>query len=277
MLRTALLLGAVVLTAACSSAPAGDLEGDDTEDAKEASGRATAGEQGAGATAGGFAGGDAGASSASASCSTGGATRECFPFASGKAGVGICKAGTETCTKRGEFGDWGSCSGAVGPGTEVCGDGLDNDCNGVVDDGCAKDGGVDAPAPGQPVSGVLEFHHLPDTARWTNCLKVQVNGGPETDLGCNKGAPLLSANVVVNAPPACNVVRLNLYSNGKFNKSTSNPADVAKSFVIQKLGPGNFSVKCNDNGDNDFNDLNLTMNAKDGVLFTIENTGIACN
>jgi hypothetical protein len=219
----------------------------------------------------------------SQSCETPGATQACFPFATGKADVGICKSGTQACNKVGEFGQLGPCTGAVGPAAETCGDGIDNDCDGVVDNGCAPDAGTDSAivdvqvAAPAPVDAQIEFHHLPDTASMMNCLKIQVNGGPEIDLGCNQGPPLLSAQVQAQPPPFCNIVRLNLYSNGLFNKTTANAADVPRSFIFQQLGPGNFMVQCNDNYDNDFNDLNLTMNAVGNVLFTIENTSFSCN
>ncbi len=57
-----------------------------------------------------------------------GATRVC-----GGPDVGACRSGTQTCTSVGE---WGACAGAVGPGVESC-DGVDNDCDGVVDAECA--------------------------------------------------------------------------------------------------------------------------------------------
>jgi hypothetical protein len=46
---------------------------------------------------------------------------------------GVCRAGTQRCVD----GLWGGCEGAVGPMNEAC-DGLDNDCNGRVDDGVTE-------------------------------------------------------------------------------------------------------------------------------------------
>jgi len=64
---------------------------------------------------------------------------ECFPGTEQECGVsdvGVCEFGIEECIA----GYWGSCVGAVFPVGEVC-DGLDNDCNGEVDDGivCCED------------------------------------------------------------------------------------------------------------------------------------------
>lgn len=51
----------------------------------------------------------------------------------GTNGPGICRPGTQTCTG----GVWGDCKGAIQPGTEIC-NGLDDDCDGILDEGCGK-------------------------------------------------------------------------------------------------------------------------------------------
>ena len=67
-----------------------------------------------------------------------GATRGCYGGPAGTARVGTCREGTQIClagvANVGSF--WGPCNGDVRPDVDVC-DGLDNDCNGTVDDGCA--------------------------------------------------------------------------------------------------------------------------------------------
>jgi hypothetical protein len=69
-------------------------------------------------------------------CAPGTASRACTGGVGGTAGVGQCRAGTQACEGLGEFAMWGTCTGAVGPSTEQCADGVDNDCNGMTDEGC---------------------------------------------------------------------------------------------------------------------------------------------
>jgi hypothetical protein len=63
-----------------------------------------------------------------------GAERDCYPGDPSEIGKGPCTSGVERCAADGA---WGGCEGAVVPTEEVC-DGVDNDCNGQVDDGVKK-------------------------------------------------------------------------------------------------------------------------------------------
>jgi hypothetical protein len=55
---------------------------------------------------------------------------DCYSGAPELVGVGICKSGVQTCVE----GHWSSCEGEVVPRPETC-NGLDDDCNGIIDDG----------------------------------------------------------------------------------------------------------------------------------------------
>jgi hypothetical protein len=57
----------------------------------------------------------------------------CFPGDPALLNVGVCSAGVQTCS---EFGTWSPCVGHVSPSEEVC-DGMDNDCDGSVDEDLA--------------------------------------------------------------------------------------------------------------------------------------------
>lgn len=50
----------------------------------------------------------------------------------GTENVGTCKAGTRTCLPDGS--GWMTCFGEVTPLYDLCDDGIDQDCNGIVDD-----------------------------------------------------------------------------------------------------------------------------------------------
>ena len=82
-------------------------------------------------------------------------TISCYEGPEGTEGVGICTSGTKTrtCDSEGQWGSWGSCEGAVYPAEEIC-DELDNDCDGLVDEG----GVCDTPLPDMnSVLGITRF------------------------------------------------------------------------------------------------------------------------
>ncbi|MBI2894481.1 MAG: hypothetical protein HYY06_13095 [Deltaproteobacteria bacterium] len=72
------------------------------------------------------------------------APASCYDGAAGAQDVGMCEPGLRYCLG----GFWGPCEGQVRPHAELCGDGLDNDCDGDTDeggacdceDGCSEDG-----------------------------------------------------------------------------------------------------------------------------------------
>lgn len=82
-----------------------------------------------------------------------GEERPCYSGRPGTQDKGICELGTESC----EQGRWsGKCEGEVRPeAEETCGDNLDNNCNGVVEENCPITPPDPEPEP-EPDMGVEE-------------------------------------------------------------------------------------------------------------------------
>jgi hypothetical protein len=68
---------------------------------------------------------------------TPGEQRSCYEGPSGTEGVGRCRAGAQVC---GSDGLWTSCDGQVVPEREICGNGIDDNCSGQVDEDLDLDG-----------------------------------------------------------------------------------------------------------------------------------------
>jgi len=59
-----------------------------------------------------------------------GASQECYTGAGGTEGVGVCRSGTITCDPEGF---WGPCVDQLTPAQDVCGNNLDENCDGTAD------------------------------------------------------------------------------------------------------------------------------------------------
>jgi len=66
-----------------------------------------------------------------------GQMQPCYDGPAERAGRGVCTFGTQRCEGVGEFGTWSACTGSGQPRPVVCGMGMDFNCNGRIDEGCA--------------------------------------------------------------------------------------------------------------------------------------------
>ncbi len=81
-----------------------------------------------------------------------GETSACWPGLVANRGVGACTDGMMDCEDNFEFGEWGACMGAVTAVEEVCdAEGVDEDCDGAVNEGCECDPGDGPVACGSDV------------------------------------------------------------------------------------------------------------------------------
>ena len=74
----------------------------------------------------------------------GGESQACYRGSSDTRGIGACADGEQICVP-GELGGWGPCSGDTLPVPELCGDSVDNDCDGATDEGCVCQDGDTRP------------------------------------------------------------------------------------------------------------------------------------
>ncbi len=83
---------------------------------------------------------------AAAGCNCGGMSAQaCYRGPANTLNVGTCKAGMQACVTAELLEDWGPCMGDVIPRAEICGNGLDEDCDGTADDGCICTSGQSRP------------------------------------------------------------------------------------------------------------------------------------
>ena len=120
-----------------------------------------------------------------------GTTQSCYQGAPGTMGIGPCKGGTQTCNANGT--SWTPCGGGqVLPKLEICSNGVDEDCDGVVDNVPDGDGDGDG---------------------WTTCngdcndSNALVNPGAFEVVGNGIDDDCDPATSDVNPAPTCSTVK----------------------------------------------------------------------
>jgi hypothetical protein len=128
-----------------------------------------------------------------------GTVRSCYTGPSGTEGVGTCVAGTQTCIVEGT--GYTLCENEVKPRPEVCGNGLDEDCDGTPDDtydldgdgwttcdgDCCDEVGAACADPALVNPGAAEY---PGNNVDDDCNPAT----PDTPVTCDDGLPSNSSN-----------------------------------------------------------------------------------
>ena len=162
-----------------------------------------------------------------------GLMRACYTGGAATRDVGACRTGRQSC----ERGDWGPCRGEVRPGSEVCGNGRDDDCDGLVDDSSACEATIE---PGRFVMGSPESepgrlgnetrHEVVLTHR-TSVLRHEVTQGFfKTVMGYNPSS-------FTACGAACPVERVSWWEAAAFANALSQRRGLEGCFACSGSGP----------------------------------------
>jgi hypothetical protein len=121
---------------------------------------------------------------------TPGAIQTCFAGKPVQRHVGACTDGQQVCV--GNPAAWGQCDNGIGPTVEKC-DGLDNNCNGMVDEQLTCTVGLTCPAPGTlPEGHAFDAYVIDGTRFFAGAVQSWtwgVSGGPCERLFASEGKP----------------------------------------------------------------------------------------
>ena len=144
---------------------------------------------------------------------------------------------------------------------------------------------------------IIERHG--DGAHYQNCMTANIQGQAPLDIGCNRPAPhpasygranpftSVKVKLMTNT---CNVLQLamkskksaggvfvqNIRTSGRVFTSATKPSN-GPGYVIDQI-PNGFRIYANDNPDNNWGDLSLSITAPgtSKIKFTIEGSNIPC-
>jgi hypothetical protein len=138
----------------------------------------------------------------------------------------------------------------------------------------------------QLVDAQLIVSKSDDSAAFKNCLYANIVGQPPVEIGCNREAPRgtrlpQKSSTIKLKTNECNQLHLVLYTQKDGEAAPSPNVDTTTSisrFQIQKVEPRKFKINANDNFDQNWNDLNVTIYSENPkIKFTIENSGFPCD
>lgn len=178
-------------------------------------------------------------------CDRDGERRSCYAGPTGSAGVGVCRAGSQVCQRIDGRLTWGQCNDMIVPNFEICSNGIDDDCDGEVDEGClctlgatreCYSGPAGTMGTGMCRAGFQRCVERGDGGSvWTACLQVSTpepevcdgadndcNGEIDEGCGCTPG----QARSCYNGPPgtngrgACRAGTMQCGSDGRWGRCT---------------------------------------------------------
>ena len=192
MKRTTILTANIALSAAafaavgCATAVR-DFEDQDQDGSTTSSTTSVSSASGSGGAGGSGGSGGAGGAGGGATACDPGLVEPCYSGPSGTQNVGVCIAGTSACDATGVF---GPCEGEITPAPEAC-NGVDDDCNGAVDDGvncfCAVGGVALNFEDALGMVGDADQVPAPGSAKVSGVTFTSVNGEPVYNIGKDFG------------------------------------------------------------------------------------------